>query len=78
MDEELLIDEESLNNDHKNLEEEIILVGLKNSGHKRTSPQESPRSGEIKNGKNKCSQCLFEFQSKQLLDMFMKTHKERR
>ena len=58
----------------KDIDEEITVVGLKNSGHRRMGPQEPPVSTTNSPKMIKCVQCTFEFQTQGLLDAHIKTH----
>jgi len=56
------------------MEEEIVLLREKNSGHRRLDPQASAESNAKSNFTYKCEQCNFELKSQGLFDAQIKTH----
>ena len=72
--EKLITETEDLEANHKDIEEEIILLGMKNAGHKRTGPQEAPElaSGRINNFS--CDKCGLVFKFNSHLQEHLKTH----
>ena len=56
------------------ISEEITLLGSKQSGHRRTAPQEVPENVQHNSVGYKCDQCMVDLESKGLLDAHMETH----
>ena len=69
--EEVLID---VNEAIDDISEEITLLGSKQSGHRRTAPQEVPENVQHNSVGYKCDQCMVDLESKGLLDAHMETH----
>ena len=73
-DEKLLVETENKEDDSKDLDEEITLLGSKNSGHRRSGPQQSPEIASRIANFFKCDQCTFEFEKKGQLNAHVETH----
>ena len=74
--EKLLIEDDLSNKDNKDVEEledEITLLGGKNSGHRRIDPQTVAES-KTSSMNIKCSECSYELESQGLLDAHMENH----
>ena len=76
IDEELLIENETNHDDLVNIEEEIVLMNGKQSGHKRMSPHESPVLGCATVTMLECKQCDSVLESEGLLKSHMQIHLE--
>ena len=81
-DEESLLAEEKMDvtNDqetHKDIEEEITLLGGKNSGHRRVGPQTYAEKVKSKHNEIKCEYCDCTYISQALLDAHMRIHKNK-
>ena len=79
--EEALLAEEKMDESNcpenlKDLEEEITLLGGKNSGHRRVGPQTYAEKVKNKHNEMKCKYCDYTFLSQGLLDVHIRTHKE--
>ena len=74
--ERLLVEKESIATNEKDLEEEITLVRSKQSGFRRTVPQESPTPGSKEPTTHKCMKCKFEFESDGILEEHKKVHEQ--
>ena len=70
--EEKLMEDSKIENNTKDVDEEITLLGYKNGGYKRTGPQENSKPN-LSSGL-KCKKCTSEFQSEVQLETHMKMH----
>ena len=73
-DEELLDETKNDNDQEKDLDEEITLMGSKNAGHMRTNPQEPSDLGSKSSDFFQCPHCTYRFETKTMLDVHIRTH----
>ena len=73
-DEVLLEENETQSADHMNIEEEMILFNAKQSGHRRSGPQELPECLPKTLSIFKCENCDCELESQGLLNAHMEGH----
>ena len=77
VDERVLIDNEvsmDVDGSKDDITEEISLLGAKQSGHRRTAPNEIPPDATKNNQTFTCTNCNVSLESKGLLKTHMKTH----